>query len=93
MKFEIISVHEDRLDENTYVIELRQHPQLLDKLLGYKQRILTFKGQRGAWYVPPSFRPASSAASRFLDEIVTSPSYAHLVAFKKVKAGDGKEKH
>jgi hypothetical protein len=90
MKFEIISVNADRLDEGTYVIELRQFPSFFDKLLGYKQRIMTFKGQAGAWYVPPSFRPASNNAVKFLNEIATSPSYAHLRTFKKAKADDDK---
>lgn len=90
MKFEIISVNADRLDENTYIIELRQRPELFDKLLGYKQRIMTFKGQVGAWYVPPSFRPATNAAAKFLNEIVTSPSYAHLRTFKKSKVDGDK---
>jgi len=90
MKFEIISVHPDRLDEQTYVVELRQFPGFIDKLFGYKQRILTYKGQAGAWYVPPSFRPAGSSASKFLNEIVTSPSYAHLRSFKKAKGADEK---
>lgn len=88
MKFEIISVNNDRLDENTFVIELRQFPGFIDKLMGYKQRIMTYKGQVGAWYVPPSFRPAANHACKFLNEIVTSPSYAHLRTFKKAKADD-----
>ncbi|NQD38153.1 hypothetical protein HPT27_14070 [Permianibacter sp. IMCC34836] len=79
MRLEIIKVNADRLDPECLVVTLRHVPGSIARfMLGARDKVVTYKGQVSAWYVPPSFRPADADTSRFLDSIASSREFAHL---------------
>jgi len=79
VRVEIIKVNADRLDPECLVVTLRHIPGRVARLvLGARDRVVTYKGRVSAWYVPPSFRPADTDTSQFLDNIASSREFAHL---------------
>lgn len=79
MRLEIIKVQADRLDPACLIVTLRHVPGRMARwVLGARDKVVTYKGRENAWYVPPSFRPADSDTSRFLDNIASAREFAHL---------------
>lgn len=78
VRIEIIKVSADRLDPECLIVTLRHVPGRLARLLGARDKVVTYKGREHAWYVPPSFRPADSDTGRFLDDIASAREFAHL---------------
>lgn len=79
MRMEIIKVQADRLDPECLVVTLRHVPGTVAKLLlSARAKVVTYKGRHQAWYIPPSFRPADTDTSRFLDSIASDREFAHL---------------
>lgn len=90
MRMEIISVHTDQRDPDCLVVTLRHVPGRIARWFGARERVVTYKGQTSAWYVPPSYRKAGQQASRFLDDISTDHAYAHLRAASQRAGFSGK---
>ncbi len=78
MSARIINISPSKFDEDCMVITLRLMPGALEKWMGKKEQLVTYKGQGNDWYRYPCYTPASGKVAKLLKSINRGWEYRHL---------------
>lgn len=78
MHYEIIRVEAHPIDADSLKVTLRERPNLLQRMFGRSECVLTYHGYIGNWYTEHLYQPASPHAIAFLDQIARAPDFRHL---------------